>query len=164
MYYIIMNVLGFSYVNKVTLNNERRSHFKDNHQNFKSFVKTLVVWTLLLFFVSTNVCIRSNNDFGKYSFLNVARYNCLYFCTFYFLGLQFTHLDKGDFQRFMLKWQIMITWSKKLWLIFVGFAIILLAVLLYVLLLYNQIGLLKIYGIAILCGLIAFLLFSRIYR
>ena len=57
-----MNVIGFSYVNMVTLRNERGNHFHDQHRNNKSFILTVFVVSPVLYLLSMIVTLRDRYD------------------------------------------------------------------------------------------------------
>jgi len=58
VYYWLMNVAGYTFVNIVTLQNERKNPFHDAHENCKSFYKMAFGLVPFLFLISTNVTLK----------------------------------------------------------------------------------------------------------
>ena len=76
-----------------------------------------------------------------YSDDEVFQYNYSYFAIgFFFLGLQYTHLDFGPFQRFTLVPSIMKTWGWFLWSFFILWVIVIFKVLIDCVGAYRQAG------------------------
>lgn len=102
----------------------------DGH-NTGTFWKTAFLTAPLLFVVSMNVNLRGPYDLvttssakpyqKQYTPSQVFIWNYLWWTVWYFIGMQFTHLDHGILQRFVLKWSIMRTWPPVLWVVFVAF-------------------------------------------
>lgn len=83
----------------------------------------------------------------------VFQFNYLVWTLFFFIGLQFTHLDNGILQQFTLDWEVMKNWPPILWVLFfllIGFIIGTFAFLFY---LYAAIGIALYYAI-VLVGII----------
>jgi hypothetical protein len=45
-----------------------------------------------------------------------------------FLGLQFTHLDEGILQQFVLDWNVMKHWPATLWAVFIALILFLISI------------------------------------
>ena len=58
IYYLIANVIGFTYVNMVTLRNERKNPIHDARSSKESFFKIILI-SPILFFMSSIVTLRS---------------------------------------------------------------------------------------------------------
>ena len=66
VYYWIMLPVGFTFVNLVTLKNERKNPFLDNHMSYRSFILIITVIAPVFFFVSAIVALRGQNDLDGY--------------------------------------------------------------------------------------------------
>ena len=64
-YYWIMNLIGFTFVNVVNLQNERHCPILDAHMSPASFYKTALIVSPVLFIVSMNVNLRAQNDISQ---------------------------------------------------------------------------------------------------
>ena len=70
LYYYIMNLLGFTYVNVVTLRYERYNPFADIHDNsLASFFKLAFIVAPILSFATAIVVLRGENDRSAYLLL-----------------------------------------------------------------------------------------------
>lgn len=111
IFYLIMNLIGISYVNVVTLRFERRNPFHNCFRNYNSTITTFLLITPFIFFISSIQVLKSKKDMCskdtnllncQHSDLDVFYYNYFIWTTSYFLGLNFTHLDHGIMQKFTL--------------------------------------------------------------
>ena len=53
-----------------------------------------------------------------YTLQEVFKYNYMVWTLGYFIGLQFTHMDQGIMQQFVLDWNVMKNWPPVLWAVF----------------------------------------------
>lgn len=74
LYWMVMVVAGFTYINLVNLTNLRRNPFLDNHMSPSSFYKTVGLVAPALFVLSMNINIRGKEDLVT-RFANVRHYN-----------------------------------------------------------------------------------------
>lgn len=81
-----------------------------------------------------------------YSDWEVFRFNYFVWCLGFFgLGLQWTHADIGPIKDFTFEWDIMKTWGRGMWALFI-FILLLIGILLYVILkAYMAIGIANYY-------------------
>eukprot|EP00356_Strombidium_inclinatum_P007227 CAMPEP_0170487244 /NCGR_PEP_ID=MMETSP0208-20121228/6104_1 /TAXON_ID=197538 /ORGANISM="Strombidium inclinatum, Strain S3" /LENGTH=143 /DNA_ID=CAMNT_0010761467 /DNA_START=97 /DNA_END=525 /DNA_ORIENTATION=- len=54
----------------------------------------------------------------KYSEWDVFSYNYFVWTLAFFIGIQFTHMDQGIMQEFVLDWNVMKHWPPILWVVF----------------------------------------------
>ena len=66
VYFWAMLPLGFTFVNVVNLQNERKNPFLDNHMSYKSFIQTVTLVGPIFYLVSCIVVLRGTNDLVGY--------------------------------------------------------------------------------------------------
>ena len=66
VYYWFMNLVGYTFVNIVNLQNVRKCPILDQHMSPKSFYKTALVVAPALFFISMNVNLMGEYDLKSY--------------------------------------------------------------------------------------------------
>ena len=64
--YCVMNLLGFTFVQCVTLKYERKSPILDQHFSKASFIKTILFVNPAIFLISLNMNLRGKNDLDGY--------------------------------------------------------------------------------------------------
>ena len=114
IYYIVMNVSGYVFVNISNMNYSRRSLLHSNHERRRDFFMTVAMCPIW-FFLGNNINLRSINDLDsqgiEYTFWDCIAYNSGLWTLAYILGLQFTHLDGGVFRGFSLSPEHMKHWK-----------------------------------------------------
>ena len=75
IYYLIMNCVGFTFLNVVNIERERESPLMDADHEYKTFVKTVFIVTPIIFFASGIVSMRG------------TKYSTVLWTTGLFLGL-----------------------------------------------------------------------------
>ena len=60
IFYIVMNIIGFLYVNLSNMNYSRKSVLFSNHESRKDFVMTIFL-SPIFYFIGNNVALRSEN-------------------------------------------------------------------------------------------------------
>jgi len=123
VYYLIMNVMGYTFVNLINLQNERKNPFLDAHYSSASFWKVVCIYTPINFMISTMFMMKGIHDetgfcshrsaiadCNVYTKKQVFDYNYFVWTAGFFLGLQFTHMDQGIMKHFVLDWSVMKTW------------------------------------------------------
>lgn len=95
----------------------------------------------------------------EYSNKEVFKFNYLIWTVFFFLGLQFTHLDTWPFNQITLDWNVMKNWSVYMWALFLSIMGLIALIAVYICYMYYLIGYLKVYLYALvgLFALIAYL-------
>jgi hypothetical protein len=100
IFYIMINAIGFFYVNAVNVNMTRESIFYSNHKSKADFFLTLG-FAPIFFFISTIVALRSKHDLNEtpctapdmvcnsqpYSEWQVLSFNLFGWCTGYLIGI-----------------------------------------------------------------------------
>ena len=64
IYYVLMNTLGFLYVNVANMNYSRRRVTHSNHESHVDFAKT-VCFAPIFYFLGNNVVLRSQHDLSS---------------------------------------------------------------------------------------------------
>lgn len=144
-------ILAPTYVNLVTLRDDRDSPFLDDHNSSRSYWLTVLAAAPLTFMFSGIVCLRGRYDLSEFGFKQqltlkqVFYYNYFVWTMAFFLGLQFTHADQGIMRQFTLDWHQMQKWDFALWVIFIVMIVMLLYIAIVVVSTYIRIGVLKYY-------------------
>jgi hypothetical protein len=110
-----MNLLGFAYVNACNMNFQTATLLHSLHSTFGDFVLTLLI-SPLLFIMSGMFVLKSEYDVVDQprKAKNVIHHNSIW-CVAFLVGLQFTHLDSGVMQQFVLTISAMQNWPTALW-------------------------------------------------
>jgi hypothetical protein len=116
-------------------------------------------WSYLFNRISSEV--ESEQHCHTYSRSEVFWYNYWY-VLMYFLGLNFTHLDQPPFNQITLEWDIMKNWPWYLWAIFLGIMSFIFLNFAYLLMLYQQSGVILTY-IVILAAIPTFFILGSYY-
>ena len=74
-------------------------------------------------------------------------YNYFFWVIPYFIGLNFTHLDHGIMQKFIIKWSYMKQWPIILWVVFFAAVATVIAILVMLGIEYSRAGILLAYFI-----------------
>lgn len=145
VYYTVMNLLGFGYVNACNMNFQTATLLHSLHSTFGDFVLTLLI-SPVLFILSGMFVLKSEFDVADRprKCKNVIHHNSIW-CVAFLVGLQFTHLDSGIMQQFVLTLSAMQTWPVALWVFFFTIIVSILAVGILVIRQYQKAGILKIY-------------------
>ena len=80
-----------------------------------------------------------------YTFLEVFKYNILFWTLPFFFGLNFTHLDKGPLNKFSLDPKDMKTWGIGLWILFICMILLLGFIVTLIFSAYYAMGILSYY-------------------
>ena len=135
-YYFIMNIVGHAFVNQSNLNFYRKSWIQTNSTKYRDFL--CVPFLAPIFWIlSANFVLMAPEDIDattpgyRYPWWHVFLYNLFAWTLPYYVGLQFTHFDKGVMTKFVLKPEKMKTWPKILWIIFVSIIVLALAIVGY---------------------------------
>ena len=89
-FYVIMNTLGFLYVNISNLNCTRKSVFFSFYESKTDFVKT-ICFSPLFYFLGNNIALRAEHDLSaagqKYDEWDCFYYIMTFWMTAYLIGL-----------------------------------------------------------------------------
>ena len=83
----------------------------------------------------------------QYTRNDVFKFNYLFWCVGFMVGLNFTHFDEGPMKHLTLDPQIMKTWGLGLWALFAAIMALLFGILFRIYIDYSAIGIVKYYAI-----------------
>lgn len=66
VYYLIMNIIGTTFINVVNLQNVRKNPFLDTYYTYDSLKKTIFIACPSLFFVTSMIMLKSRYDQNEY--------------------------------------------------------------------------------------------------
>ena len=140
IYYTLMNIIGHFYVNTSNLNFERKHILYTNSTKYRDFL-LVPLFAPIFFMISSIIVLRSQNDLassGEEPFTtgNIMLFNLCVWTTAYFVGLQFTHFDKGPMQHFSLTPDKIKKWPKMLFIIFGVVVVVVLGIAAYLITMY----------------------------
>lgn len=105
VYYCMMNIIGYVYVNVSNMNFSRKSLMHNNHERRRDFVLT-IIFAPIFYFLGNNINLRAENDLAEigesHSYWNCFLWNYCFWTPAYIIGLQFTHFDVELFRGFSL--------------------------------------------------------------
>lgn len=137
VYYLCMNIIGHWYVNVSNLNFYRKNICKTNSNRWLDFL-LLPLFAPILFILSSIIVLRADTDIAstgdddyRYPWWNCFMFNAFAWQIAYFIGLQFTHFDKGPMVHFVLTPDKIKKWPKILFVISGVILILALAILGY---------------------------------
>jgi len=146
LYYVLMNMLGHAYVNTSNLNLKRKSFIKTNSTDAADFVCCGALAPVFFFISSISVLkFEAQRSEDPNTFAQCFVFNLFCWQTAFFIGLQFTHLDCGPMQHFVLKAEAIRKWGFVHWALIV--VLLLLGVFLtgYFIWVYHEAGCLLAY-------------------
>lgn len=163
-----MNIMGHWYVNSSNMNLERKHLLYTNSSKYRDFC-LVPVFAPIFWLVSSMLVLRAPKDIystagEEYTWWNVFFFNMLAWTLPYFIGLQFTHLDKGPMQKFSFTPDKMKEWPWFLWAFTAFLVVVLLGLMAYFITVYARAGVLLGYFIFGLCIVLAFLLPTLVLR
>lgn len=88
---------------------------------------------------------QTNPTCKVYSWAEVFKYNMLWWNIAFFLGLNFTHLDKGPLKNLTLDWQVIKNYGKGMWTILAALTLFIISLLYVIATEYSTIGILNYY-------------------
>jgi hypothetical protein len=168
VYYLIMNVMGHAFVNQSNLNFYRYSWIKTNSTQYRDCL-LVPIFAPIFWLISSIIVLRAREDIDsttpgyRYPIWNVWAYNTFGWTLPYFIGLQFTHLDKGIMTKFVLTPEKMKTWPAQLWMVFVAIIVFALGMIGYMIYAYYTAGVILFYiaWIALIMGTLAVITLCR---
>ena len=127
--------MGHWYVNSSNMNLERKHLLYTQSTKYRDFC-LVPVFAPIFWLVSAMLVLRAPMDIystagEEYPWLNVFFFNMLAWTIPYFVGLQFTHLDKGPMQKFSLTPDRMKEWPWFLWALAASLAAVLFGLMIY---------------------------------
>ena len=135
IFYVLMNITGFIYINVSNLNFGRKSVFYSRTHSYTHFYMNIWI-SAVTFFLCHNVCLQSvhgltnTHDGQLLSKSSTFEYNLDYWVPGFIIGLQYTHLDVNALRKFSLSPEFIAKWGFSEWT-FLSFTIIGLGLLLY---------------------------------
>lgn len=112
--------------------------------------------TLKLFYSIGELNLAGENDVPNchtYTPMEIFKFNYFVWTLGFFFGLQWTHADVGPLQKITLEWDIIKTWGKGLWILFLSLVAIILGIVFVVFRVYYEIGYLKWYALYAIWGI-----------
>ena len=157
-----MNIMGHWYVNSSNMNLERKHLLYTQSTKYRDFC-LVPVFAPIFWLVSAMLVLRAPMDIystagEEYPWFNVFFFNMLAWTIPYFVGLQFTHLDKGPMQKFSFAHDRIKEWPWFLWALAASLAVLLLGLMIYFIIVYARAGVLLGYFIFAVLIFLAFLI------
>jgi hypothetical protein len=168
-YYFLMNIVGHFFVNQSNMNFYRKSWIMTNSSKYRDFC-CVPLLAPIFWFLSANMILRAPEDLDattpgyRYPWYNCFMYNLFAWTTAYYVGLQFTHFDKGIMTQFVLKPEKIKKWPLTLWIIAAVIGCLALAIVGYMIYAYVRAGVWYWYIAWTALVLLTFVLITVIFR
>ena len=125
IYYCLMNMTGYIYVNISNINMRRDSVFYSQRSESKDFMLN-ILFAPIFYFLGNNVSLRAATDIDHISTEEYTYWECIWYnygvwTLAYLLGLQFTNFNRvRDLKDFSLSADFIARWTLKIWIFAIG--------------------------------------------